>query len=99
AEPAAHVVDEPAAELWIVRLRRRPLREQAVEELGATPPVPNLSQALAPLAVGQRPWVVLGPTPFRGRIEEHEPRRPLGRGGREERRQPRTLLRRPEHGR
>ena len=68
------------------------------EVVAIAPALTDLTQLEAPVVLGRRPRIVGRPEPPRGRVVEDERGRALGVRRREEQRDPRPLLRRPEHG-
>ena len=98
ARAAPLVPDEPFEPLLVLGAERAQPVCTLDEIPAVAPPVSNLTQLVPPLLVGRRPRVIRRPEPACGRVVEDHRARPLGVRGREQKRDPRALLRCPEHG-
>src|SRR5688500_7990350 len=87
---------EPVEEFPVTRSVWRPLIEEALEEVPATPTVADLGQSLPPRVFCRLQGIVRPPFARVHRFEEHERLRSLGIRGREEDRQGRRALSREE---
>ena len=97
ARAAPLVPDEPLEPVLVLSTgRAQPVR--TFDEVSAVAPaVSDLAQLAAPLLVVRRPRIVRRPEAARRRVVEDEGARPLRIRGREQERDPRAFLRRPEH--